>query len=105
MGWPWEEVLARIRATEPQWELTPGERRKNIKGAFGSTRPELIRDKNILLVDDIFTTGITLNECARVLKKAGARKVFGLALASGAADQPNESIKAFTTSGSKAVPE
>lgn len=104
-GWPWEEALTRTRATAPQWELAPGERRKNIKGAFCLTRPEVIRNQTVLLVDDILTTGMTLNECARVLKKGGAGKVFGLALASGAADQPSESTKAFTTSGSKAVPE
>lgn len=80
----WLEALTRTRATEPQWELDLKERRKNIKGAFAVTRPELIVGKNILLVDDIFTSGLTMEECARVLKRAGAKKVQGLALASGA---------------------
>ncbi|TWH45249.1 ComF family protein [Sporomusa sp. KB1] len=80
----WTEALDRTRPTVPQWELTLKERRKNIKGAFAVTRPELITGKHILLVDDIFTSGLTMEECARVLKKAGAVAVKGLALASGA---------------------
>ncbi|QDR81973.1 ComF family protein [Sporomusa termitida] len=80
----WLEALARTRATAPQWQLTLKERRKNSQGAFAVTRPDLIKGKRILLVDDIFTSGITMNECARVLKQAGAVKVQGLALAGGA---------------------
>ncbi len=79
----WLEALARTRATAPQWELTLKERRKNSQGAFAVTCPDLIKGKNILLVDDIFTSGITMNECARVLKQAGAAEVKGLALAGG----------------------
>lgn len=79
-----EKVLVRQRATLPQWELNLAERRKNIKGAFCITRPELIRGKRILLVDDIFTSGVTLDECAKQLKKAGAVHVTALVLASGA---------------------
>lgn len=80
----WAEALIRTRATAPQWELTLKERRQNIKGAFSITRPELVKGKTILLVDDIFTSGLTMDECARVLKQAGAVRVKGLALASGA---------------------
>lgn len=60
-----EDVLIRQRATSPQWELNLAQRRKNIKGAFCVTRPELIKGKDILLVDDIFTSGVTLDECAK----------------------------------------
>lgn len=80
----WAEALVRTRCTAPQWELARLERRKNIKGAFTVTRPELVSGKHILLVDDIFTTGLTMEECAKELKKAGATSVRGLALASGA---------------------
>lgn len=80
----WEEILVRQKATLPQWELRLQERRANIKGAFVVTRPEIIAGRHILLVDDIFTTGLTMDECAKVLKKAGAKKVTGLAVASGA---------------------
>lgn len=84
-GFGWQDrCLARIRSTRPQWELTLTERRTNIKGAFAATRPKSICGKNILIVDDIITTGTTMEECARILKKAGARSVHGLALASGA---------------------
>lgn len=84
-GWLWCETdLARTRPTKPQWELKLSERRSNIKDAFVVTRPDLVIGKNILLVDDIITSGTTMNECARVLKKAGALRVCGLALASGA---------------------
>ncbi|WP_312518642.1 ComF family protein [Anaerospora sp.] len=80
----WCDALIRLKATLPQWELTIAERRKNVKGAFQVTRPEVVQDKQILLVDDIFTTGTTMNECAKVLKKAGAKRVVGLTIASGA---------------------
>ncbi|SDD77661.1 ComF family protein [Sporomusa acidovorans] len=80
----WREALIRTRPTAPQWQLDLKQRRKNIKGAFAVTRPELIQEKRILLVDDIFTSGQTMEECAKVLKQAGAVTVKGLALASGA---------------------
>jgi ComF family protein len=83
-GYAWAEVLARHRDTLPQWQLSPIERRRNIKGAFVVLQPELVQGKTVLLVDDILTTGFTLAECARTLKKAGAKEVHGLALASGA---------------------
>lgn len=86
MDWPWLDALARVRPTVPQWELEPAARRKNIRGAFIVTRPELIRGKTILLVDDIVTTGATLNECARVLRRGGAARVIGLSIASGSRD-------------------
>jgi ComF family protein len=74
-------TLVRYRWTEPQTNLKHHERRKNIKGAFAVKRPDKVRGKNILLCDDVFTTGATVNECARVLKEAGAREVSVLTLA------------------------
>ncbi|MEN6414808.1 MAG: ComF family protein [Veillonellales bacterium] len=79
-----DNCLIRQRATMPQWQLNLAARRANIKGAFSVTCPECVQGKHILLVDDIVTTGITMNECARVLKRAGAVQVRALALASGA---------------------
>ncbi len=80
-GWPWREALARTRPTDPQWELSPAERRRNVRGAFALASPETIRGKSVLLVDDIITTGATMNECAKVLKRGGAARVLGFALA------------------------
>ena len=73
--------LARRRTTSPQWELDRRERRENIKDAFIVNAPESIRNHSILLVDDIVTTGRTLDECAAVLRQAGAASVSAFALA------------------------
>jgi len=71
----------RRRHTRAQTGLSKEERRKNVKDAFSVMNPEIIEDKEILLVDDVFTTGHTLNECAKTLKKSGARAVICLTLA------------------------
>lgn len=79
-----EDVLLRTRFTKPQIKTkTREERLGNLKGAF-ALAPEnalLIQDKTLWLIDDVATTGTTLEECAKVLKKAGAKKVFGIVLA------------------------
>ena len=72
--------LIRNRYTRAQTGLKKKERRKNVKGAFSIIHPDAIKDKKILLVDDVFTTGYTLNECARTLKKSGATTVFCLTM-------------------------
>jgi ComF family protein len=74
-------TLSRSRWTEPQTALSRKERKKNIKGAFVVKHRETIRGKKIVLVDDVYTTGSTVNECARVLMKAGAALVDVLTLA------------------------
>jgi len=103
-----KDILIRKKHTPPQMKVKKyAERRKNIQDAFeinikchpelvsGSNKPkkldsgseagmttgDLLKKKTILLVDDIATTGATLNECARILKSAGAKKVFALVLA------------------------
>lgn len=73
--------LKRMRPTKPQVELAGDERIKNVAGAFGLARPEAVKDKAVLLIDDVFTTGATMNECARVLKRAGCIRVAALAIA------------------------
>jgi ComF family protein len=75
------EAVVRIRHTAPQVGLNPKERRDNVKGAFVVTDPSLVKDKRVLLVDDLYTTGATVKECARVLHKAGARRVEILTVA------------------------
>jgi competence protein ComFC len=76
--------LVRTRATLPQKGLKLQERIENMSGAFGTLMPGDIQDKSVLLVDDIFTTGITANECTKALLLAGARQVKVLVLAIGA---------------------
>lgn len=73
--------LRRIRYTLPQIGLKSDERRKNVRKAFELTDRRVVKGRNILLVDDVATTGSTLNECSRVLKRAGAQKVLCLVLA------------------------
>jgi len=68
--------LRRVRATVSQTGLTRHQRRENVRGAFVVASPERLRDRVVLLVDDVYTTGTTLNECARVLRKAGAKRVI-----------------------------
>jgi len=68
-------VLERHCWTQPQTGLSGPERRRNVKNAFLVPRPEKIKNKKILLVDDVFTTGATVNECARVLAKNQAAGV------------------------------
>jgi ComF family protein len=69
-------VLQRRRETESQIGLTRHQRRENIRGAFTVVKPQGVAGREILLVDDVFTTGTTVSECARVLLRAGASKVF-----------------------------
>lgn len=73
--------LIRTRYTRPQVELSGRERAENVRGAFNLIRPADVREKRILLIDDVFTTGATMNECAKVLKDAGAESVTVLTLA------------------------
>lgn len=73
--------LVRIRHTQQQWDLTPAQRRRNVRGAFAVREGHPFRDKTVLLVDDISTSGATLSECAKTLKLAGAKAVFTAVLA------------------------
>ena len=75
------DVLRRQVDTTPQVQLKGEQRRKNVRGAFAVSIPEAVRNRSILLVDDVYTTGATVSECARVLKKAGAVSVRVLTLA------------------------
>ena len=75
-------ILKKYKHTKPQSKTkNKSERIKNIKNAFKIKNPEKIKNKNIILFDDIYTTGSTLNEARKILKKAGAKKVIFLTMA------------------------
>ncbi|MFA5013116.1 MAG: ComF family protein [Candidatus Paceibacterota bacterium] len=73
--------LVRIKNTHPQVGLSKEGREENIAGAFAVKNPEELKDKNIFLLDDVYTTGATMEECAKTLKRAGAREVWGVVAA------------------------
>ena len=73
--------LARVKNTRPQVDLDRGEREANVRGAFKAVKPWEFEGRNVMLVDDVYTTGATVKECAKVLKAAGADKVSVLTVA------------------------
>jgi ComF family protein len=75
------ESLTRRRMTTPQTSQDHDARRRNVRRAFSVARPARIKGQRILLVDDVMTTGATVDECARVLMAAGAARVDVLTLA------------------------
>jgi ComF family protein len=77
----WADNLVRSRYTRPQIGLDRGQRAANMLGAFQLTDPSAIRGCRVLLVDDVLTTGATVNACTRVLQKAKAASVEVLTLA------------------------
>jgi ComF family protein len=81
-GIPYEErALKKIKDTPVQITLKKRERRKNLTGAFQVKDQEAIQGKAVVLVDDVYTTGATVNECSRALMKAGAERVAVLTVA------------------------
>ena len=70
------DVLRRTRATQSQIGLTSHQRRENMRGAFAVQSAAEVTGREIVLVDDVYTTGTTATECAHVLRKAGAAKVW-----------------------------
>ena len=72
---PFVEILYQHKKTEDQSRLQADERRKNVRGAFGAKQDLLPREMDVLLVDDVFTTGSTANECSKALRKAGAGSI------------------------------
>lgn len=85
-GIPYMNLLVRTRATEAMKDLSIAQRRDNVRGAFEIPEYmiESAGNKDILLIDDIYTTGATFDECALTLKESGAKSVYCMAFASGA---------------------
>lgn len=80
------QVLRRVRATAPQGSTDSLDRRTNVRGAFAPSRPARwstasVRGRSVWLVDDVWTSGATLEECAQVLRSMGAKRVQALVLA------------------------
>ena len=84
LDWPLEtKILFKIKETLSQTNFSKEERKNNVKNTFLVKDTTWIKNKNILLVDDIFTTGATLEEAAKILRQAGAKEVWGIVLAKG----------------------
>jgi predicted amidophosphoribosyltransferase len=79
----WPELLIKFHNINPQAGLQRKQRLENVRNAFKLNKKfvNLIKNKNILLIDDVVTTGATINECTKVLKSSGASKIFCLTLA------------------------
>lgn len=76
-----ENLLIRKRYTASQTKLNRMKRKLNVKNAFSLTNKNMVQDNVVVLVDDVVTTGATMNECARLLKENGVSKIIGVALA------------------------
>ncbi len=74
-------VLRRTKNTQSQGHMNANKRQENIKNAFQVSNSQQIKNKNVLIIDDVLTTGATVNECTKVLLKAGAKQVNVLTLA------------------------
>lgn len=81
LGIPGGQALKRVKNTQNQVGLLREARLLNLSGAFECVDQELIFGKNIILVDDVLTTGATLSECAKILRAAGAKKIIGAVVA------------------------
>ena len=77
------QALKRVKFSSPQRELSREMRRKNLSQAFVVENPKRVKGKNILLVDDVYTTGSTARECTKTLLEGGAKRVSVIAWASG----------------------
>ena len=94
-GVPVSNSLKKTRHTQPQVRLARSDRLKNIAGSIEVKKPDAVKDKTVLLVDDVMTTGTTCSECARVLYEAGAEEVFVLTVARALMRNPSAALPAL----------
>jgi ComF family protein len=87
-------ALQRVKDTRAMFTLDPSQRRRNLRGAFRIGAPNMVQGREVLLIDDIMTTGATARECSRVLRRAGATKVW---VATAAKAQPASATAKFET--------
>jgi ComF family protein len=73
--------LVKIKSTKPQMESSREERLANLENAFAIKNPEEFSGKKVFIVDDVYTTGSTMSECAKIIRKAGAKSVWGICIA------------------------
>ncbi len=92
-------LLARTRDTASQTGLTRRQRQANLRGAFTVVHAEPLRERSVLLVDDVMTTGATAGECARVLLRAGAKQVYVATIAR--ATRENQGVLTMATSATQ----
>ena len=78
---PVSNCIKKVKHTKEQKKLTKEERIKNLIGAFEVTSNEDIKNKRVLLIDDVMTTGATIDECTKVLKKSGVKEIIVLTIA------------------------
>ena len=78
---PVSDCIKKIKNTKEQKTLTKEERVKNLRGVFKVVRVKDIKNKNVILIDDVITTGATINECKEVLKNSGVNKITVLTIA------------------------
>lgn len=84
IGWPLiTDAVVRVKNTRAMKQLDRWDRAKNMQGAFAVLKPEKIRNKNLIVLDDIYTTGVTMQECSKILKDEGAEKVYILSFSAG----------------------
>ena len=74
-------VLIKIKSTPDEIELSDTQKEEDLKGAFKVKNSEKIQERKILLIDDVYTIGIVMEECARILKESGAKEVWGITVA------------------------
>lgn len=72
------DILIKVKNNNRQSELSENKRKDNVKDAYSIKNAEMIKGKKIILIDDIYTTGSTVNECSKILKKVGASQVVVL---------------------------